>query len=150
MHYLPRMIGIAAALCASTAALADDSGWRISEVDGQVSVIRDETAIYGEEGLALQVDDIIKASEAGRAVLVRGEEFYVVAPGARARIKLPEKGGRIAQVLDYLGELLTSDPQPTGRRSAQVATVVKGYGETDKENAALASADARMSLSGDE
>jgi hypothetical protein len=148
MRNLLKIVGVGAGLMASTAGLAQDSGWRISEVDGQVSVVRDESAIYGEEGLALQLDDVVRTSEAGRAVLVRGKEFYIVAPGAQVRIKRPEKAGMVAQVLDYLGDLLVSDPQPTTRRAAQVGTVVKGYGNNGQTNDA--SADARMSLTDEE
>jgi hypothetical protein len=150
MRYLPSILLVPAALFAGTAALAQDSGWRISEVDGQVSVIRDDTPIYGEEGLTLHVDDIVTTSEAGRAVLVRDTEFFVVAPGRRVRIKLPEKGSRFAQILDYLGDMLVSDPEPTGRRATQVATVVKGYGNSDNGNDVLASVDAKMSMTDDE
>jgi hypothetical protein len=150
MRNLLKIVGVGAGLMASTAALAQDSGWRISEADGQVSVVRDETAIYGEEGLALQLDDVVRTSEAGRAVLVRGKEFYIVAPGAQVRIKRPEKAGMVAQVLDYLGDLLVSDPQPATRRAAQVGTVVKGYGNNGQTNDVLAAADAKMSLTGEE
>lgn len=150
MLNLLRIVGVGAGLMASTAALAQDSGWRISEVDGQVSVVRDETAIYGEEGLALQLDDIVRTSEAGRAVLVRGKEFHIVPPGARVRIKRPEKVGMVAQILDYLGDMLVSEPQPATRRSAQLATVVKGYGNLGQTNEVLAAADAQMSMTGDE
>jgi hypothetical protein len=150
MRNVLKIVGVGASLVASTAALAQDSGWRISEVDGQVSVVRDESAIYGEEGLALQLDDVVRTSEAGRAVLVRGKEFYIVAPGAQVRIKRPEKAGMVAQVLDYLGDLLVSDPQPTTRRTAQVGTVVKGYGNNGQTNDALAAADPKMSMTGEE
>jgi hypothetical protein len=150
MRNLLKIVGVGAGLMASTAGLAQDSGWRISEVDGQVSVVRDESAIYGEEGLALQLDDVVRTSEAGRAVLVRGKEFYIVAPGAQVRIKRPEKTGMVAQVLDYLGDLLVSDPQPATRRAAQVGTVVKGYGNNGQTNDVLAAADARMSLTDEE
>lgn len=150
MANLPKLVCVLAALVSSTAAFAQDSGWRISETDGQVSVIRDNEAIYGEEGTPLQIGDVVRTSEAGRAVLVRGKEFVVVSPKAQVRIKPVAKGGTVSQMLEYLGDLLTTDSGPTSSKGRTVALVVKGYGSGSESNEVLAAADAKSSLSPEE
>lgn len=141
MANLPKMICVFVALVSSTAAIAQDSGWRISEADGQVSVIRDNEAIYGEEGTPLQIGDVVRTSEAGRAVLVRGKEFVVVSPKAQVRIKRVEKGGVVDQALEYLSDLLTTGSQPTASKARTMALVVKGYGSSSGSTQSLVATD---------
>ncbi len=143
MASLPKMICVFAALASSTAAFGQDSGWSISEADGQVSVIRDNEAIYGEEGTQLQIGDVVRTSEAGRAVLVRGKDFVVVSPKAQVRIKPVPKSGVVDQALEFLGDLFTSDSQPTASKARTVALVVKGYGANAGNTQSLAAADAK-------
>lgn len=150
MAKLPKLICVFAAFSLSTAAFAQDSGWRISETDGQVSVIRDNEAIYGEEGTQLQIGDVVRTSEAGRAVLVRGKEFVVVSPKAQVRIKPVEKGGMVDQMLEYLGDLLTTDSGLTSSKARTVALVVKGYGGSSGNTQSLAAADAKSDPSPEE
>ena len=150
MANLPKLVCVLAALASSTAALAQDSGWRISEADGQVSVIRDNEAIYGEEGTPLQIGDVVRTSEAGRAVLVRGKDFVVVSPKAQVRIKPVPKSGVVDQALEYLGDLFTTDRQSTASKARTVALVVKGYGSESNSTDVLAAADAKSSLAPEE
>lgn len=146
---VPKMACVLAAFASSTAVLAEDSGWKISETDGQVSIIRDSEAIYGAEGTPLQIGDVVKTSEAGRAVLVRGKDFVVVSPKAQVRIKRPEKPGMVDQMLEYLGDMLLTGSEPTSGRRA-VATVVKGYGNSNENHDVLAAIDAKSGLKKDE
>lgn len=146
----PKMICVLAALACSTAAFGQDSGWRISEADGQVSVIRDNEAIYGEEARPLQIGDVVRTSEAGRAVLVWGKEFVVVSPKAQVRIKRVEKGGVVDHALEYLGDLLTIGSQPTASKARTVALVVKGYGSSSGSTQSLAASDAKSDPSPEE
>ncbi len=150
MNSLPKMIGVVVALISSTAALAEDSGWRISETDGQVSVIRNSEAIYGEEGTQLLVGDVISTSEAGRAVLVRGKEFAVVSPKAQVRIKRAEKGALVDQMFEFLGDLLTTGDEPAAGNRRMSALVVKGYRDSSNTNGILAAIDAKSGLAPDE
>jgi len=150
MAKLPKLVCVLAALASSTAAFAQDSGWRISETDGQVSVIRDNEAIYGEEGTPLQIGDVVRTSEAGRAVLVRGKDFVVVSPKAQVRIKPVPKSGVVDQALEYLGDLFTTDSQSTASKARTVALVVKGYGSESNSTDVLAAADAKSSLTPEE
>lgn len=150
MNSLPKLIGVVAALVSSTAALAEDSGWRISETDGQVSVIRNSEAIYGEEGTQLLIGDVISTSEAGRAVLVRGKEFAVVSPKAQVRIKRAEKGALVDQMFEFLGDLLTTGDEPAPGNRRMSALVVKGYRDSSNTNGILAAIDAKSGLAPDE
>ena len=150
MAKLAKMICVAALLGSSTAVLAEDSGWSISQTDGQVSVIRDSEAIYGDEGTPLQIGDIVRTSEAGRAVLVRGKEFVVVAPRAQVRIKRPEKAGMVDQMLEFLGDMLLPDSEPASTGRPASAMVVKGFGNNSGNTDVLAAIDAKSALKDDE
>ncbi|MEP2736262.1 MAG: hypothetical protein ABJP34_08175 [Erythrobacter sp.] len=131
MIKLYKNLCVLAALFMSSAAIAGDSGWVISEVNGQVSVIRDSKAIYGAQGTRLEVGDVVKTSGGARAVLARGEKFFVVAPKSRVRIKPVQKQGKIAQMFEYLGDQLMGG---NSRGDKQVlAAVVKGYGDKPEE-----------------
>ncbi|MEL7447313.1 MAG: hypothetical protein AAGK02_16165 [Pseudomonadota bacterium] len=126
MTNLSRIVCMLAALFASSAAIASDTGWTISESDGQVSVARDDKAIYGAKGTRLLVGDEIRTSKAARAVLVRGDEFFVVSPNARVRIVKAKEDGTAAQVFEFLGSMLATDKQHSDFKRPMQAAVVKG------------------------
>ncbi|MEM7665531.1 MAG: hypothetical protein AAF250_06710 [Pseudomonadota bacterium] len=135
MIKLARNIGMAAALLSSSAALAQESGWTISDADGQISVIRDDKAIYGAKGTQLQVGDVVRTSRAGQAILMRGDEFVIVSANEQVRIVETEEAGAVDQVLQFLGTMLSSKNQPAKSKRPPMAAVVKGYGSalTDGE-----------------
>ncbi|MCK0129587.1 hypothetical protein [Erythrobacter sp. F6033] len=145
MIKLSKNVCIAVALISSSAALAEDSGWKISETDGQVSVYRDGKAIYGAAGTQLQIDDVVRTSKAGRAVLVRGQEFVPVSPNAQVRISRVEKSN-VTKVFEFFGDLVSPGKKRASSNQPMLATVVKGYGSEKKENSVLAKADAKMGL----
>ena len=140
MLKLSKAIILGAALSSSTIALAENSGWSISEADGQVSVIRGERSIYGAEGTQLQVGDVVRTSKAANAVLVRGSDFHVVSANSRVRIIETQEQGMISQALQFLGDML--HPGEVQRRANQpmLAAVVKGFGD-DAEPRSLTGSD---------
>ena len=128
MIRLARSIGIAAALLTSSAALASDSGWIISEADGQVSVNRADKAVYGAKGTKLQVGDVIRTSKAARAVLVRGDEFYIVTPNKQVRIAKVEEDSTATKIMNFVGNMLSSNSEHSKLNRPLDAAVVKGMG----------------------
>ncbi len=133
MIKLSKHLCICAALFSSSAAFASDSGWMISETDGQVSITRDAKALYAAKGTRLEIGDVVSTSEGGRAVLVRGDEFYIVSPKAQVRIKKAEEQGVAAQVFQYIGEKVLGMERKAkgtpGTKEPVLAAVVKGYGD---------------------
>jgi len=126
MIQISKAVCVAAAFCMGSAALAENSGWSISEADGQVSVIRGDKSLYGARGTALQVGDVVKTSGAANAVLVRGEDFVVVESGKAVRIKPAEEQGVVGQMVEFVSGLLSpSDDHSKLNRPLQAA-VVKG------------------------
>lgn len=128
MIRLSKNVCIAIALVTSSAALASDSGWIISEADGQVSVNRNDKAVYGAKGTKLQVGDVIRTSKAARAVLVNGEEFYIVSPNKQVRIVKVEEESTTTKVLKFVGSMLSSNSQHSKLNRPLEAAVVKGMG----------------------
>ncbi|WP_298464889.1 hypothetical protein [uncultured Erythrobacter sp.] len=128
MNTWSRNICVAVALCSSSAALASDSGWTISEADGQVSIMRDDKAVYGAKGTRLQVGDVIRTKKAARAVLVRGDDFYIVAPNKQVRIIKVEEDSTATKVMNFVGNMLSSNTQHSSLKRPMEAAVVKGMG----------------------
>lgn len=113
-------------LVSGSAAFAEDSGWVISEADGQVSIARGDKAVYGATGTALEVGDVVSTSKAARAVLARGDEFVILAPNKKVRIARKQEPGALAQVMDFVGGIFSSNSQKTRFDSSTSAAVVKG------------------------
>ncbi len=128
MIKLVRNIGIAAALLTGTAAIASDSSWSISEANGQVSVMRDDKAIYGAKGTELEVGDVIRTSKGARAVLVRGDEFHIVSPNAQVRIVKVQEDSTATKILKFVGNMLSSNTKHSTLSRPPEAAVVKGMG----------------------
>jgi len=126
MIRISKALCVAAAFCMGSAALAENSGWSISEADGQVSVIRGDRSLYGAEGTQLQVGDMVKTSGAANAVLVRGEDFVVVASGKTVRIKPAESQGALGQMVEFVSGLLGPSEDKSKLSRPMQAAVVKG------------------------
>lgn len=132
MIKLLRHTAIAIALSTSSIAMAENSGWTLSQTDGQISVIRDGKALYGAEGTQLKIGDIVKASKAARAILVRGNNTAILSPNGQIRITKPQTKGAVAQALEFIGDLVSSDTKKSNFNRPTHAAVVKGFGdETD-------------------
>lgn len=131
MMKFARNIVLVVMLSTSSIAMAQESGWRISEADGQISVIRDGKALYGAEGTALQIGDVVQASKGGRAVLVRGDDVAILSPNGQIRIVKQAKKGAVAHAMDFIEDLFETKDEDTRYRPVQAA-VVKGYDKTSQ------------------
>jgi len=104
-----------------------DTGWAISDADGQVSVIRDGKSIYGAKGTRLEIGDLVRTSKAARAVLMRGKEFVVVPPGEQVRIAKAEDAGTVGQFIEFMGKMLTSNGTQSALKRPIGVAVIKGF-----------------------
>lgn len=123
---ISKAVCIAAAFCMGSAALAENSGWSISEADGQVSVIRGDKSLYGAKGTQLQVGDLVKTSSSANAVLVRGDDFVVVESGKTVRIKPAQERGMVNQMVEFVSGLLGPSEDHSKLNRPMQAAVVKG------------------------
>ncbi|MEO1221597.1 MAG: hypothetical protein AAFY42_09665 [Pseudomonadota bacterium] len=121
-----KAVCVAAAFCMGSAALAENSGWSISEADGQVSVIRGDKSLYGARGTELQVGDVVKTSGSANAVLVRGDDFVLVESGKAVRIKPAEEQGVVGQMVEFVTGLLGPREDKSRLNRPLQAAVVKG------------------------
>ena len=87
-----RILAVLAASC-STAALAGPQGWTISEASGSVQVSRGGLTTVAARGGAIAAGDTVTTGKGGRAVLVRGTEFMMVAPNSRLRLPAAAETG---------------------------------------------------------
>jgi len=122
--------GLAFALLASTSALAQTAGWRVSESTGSVQVLSQGLSKAATGGSALALGDTISTGRDGRAVLVRGQEFMIVAPNSRVRIVAPEKPESVTQIFEEIGNVVFKINKKStphfGVQTPYLAAVVKG------------------------
>ncbi len=104
MTFATRILTLGALLCAGTAH-AGTPGWTVSESSGAVTVTRPGYSAVVVRGGAVNAGDIVSTGKNGRAVLVRGEEYLVVSPGARITIADP-KPGAMTQIIQSFGNTL--------------------------------------------
>ncbi len=113
-------------------ALAGSGGdWTIAELSGRVEILRSGAqpiALTG--GDSLRPGDVIATGPDSRAVLVRGSESIVVAPGSRMGLPATNDSGFGTLILQQLGTLLFKvDKQPQQHfevKTPYLAAVVKG------------------------
>ncbi|WP_200858622.1 FecR family protein, partial [Pacificimonas flava] len=126
-----RLFGFLAVLLSWSASALAAPDWQITEVTGDVIVARGS----GEQqptqrGTLLKPGDMLRTGPGGRAVVTRGEEYVIVAPGSQLR--LPEAGNprSFGQILQDLGTALFKiEKKATPHfevRTPYLAAVVKG------------------------
>jgi FecR protein len=87
-------------------AKAAPQSWRVSERSGPVTILHsgiNKVAVQGAEAAA---GDVVATGANGRAVLVRGEDYLVVAPSSRLRIATPSQKNSLLQVLQDSGNVV--------------------------------------------
>ncbi len=117
-------------LLASAAAYAGAPGWSLSETSGQVTVASTGLVKAAVRGGGVSAGDIVSTGRTGRAVLVRGEEYLVVAPNSRIRVADPAKTGGMTQIIEQFGNVIFKIKKMTMPHFAVetpfLAAVVKG------------------------
>jgi FecR protein len=118
------------ALLSTTPAWAATPGWSVSERSGSVSVLHNGIGHIAIKDSFISTGDIIATGVNGRAVLVRGEEFLVIAPNSRLRIADPEQTGGLVQIMQDAGNVIFRIKRMTMQHFAvktpYLAAVVKG------------------------
>jgi len=94
------------ALWLSGSALAGVPSWTMSEASGQVTVASSGLVRVGSRGATLSAGDVITTGAKGRAVIVRGQEYLVVAPNSRIRVADPAKSGSMTQIIEQIGNVV--------------------------------------------
>lgn len=106
MHMRKTFTGLLAAALfasASSAALAQGLGWRVSETAGPVTVRSAGQARPAARGAALQPGDTLEAGPGGRAVLVSQRDFVTVSANSRITVPSAEKATGFVKILQDWG-----------------------------------------------
>jgi FecR protein len=115
---------------ASAASAAPPDGWKISEKSGTVTVLHSGVSKIALQGNAITMGDVVNTGANGRAVLVRGQEYLVIAPNSRLRIADPAPSGGMIQILQDVGNVIFKIKRKSTPHFAvqtpYLAAVVKG------------------------
>ncbi|MFZ4748124.1 MAG: FecR domain-containing protein [Sphingomonas sp.] len=103
---LLKTASVLSALWFSGSALAGVPSWTMSESSGQVTVASSGLVRVASRGATLSVGDVITTGAKGRAVIVRGQEYLVVAPNSRIRVADPAKSGGMTQIIEQIGNVV--------------------------------------------
>ena len=126
----------------SGSAFAGTPAWTFSESAGQVFVLSPGVSRAAHRNDALKVGDVVVTGPNGRAIVVRGQEYLVVAPNSRFRIADPAKTGGLTQIVEQAGNIVYRIKKMTTPHFAvqtpYLAAVVKGttFSVTVNENGA--------------
>jgi hypothetical protein len=104
--------------------------WTVSEASGGVTVLHAGLARAALRGGRLAAGDTISTGPNARAVIVRGEEYAVIAPSSRLQIADPTTGGTLTQIVARVGNAVFSIKKMAtphfGVATPYLAAVVKG------------------------
>jgi FecR protein len=130
-----RAAAILIGLFSTSAAYAGSPGWTISESSGSVSILKSGVGAVSFSRVAAKggkvgEGDIIATGASGRAVIVRGEEYVIVAPGSRLRIVDTAEENTLTQFFQSVGNSIFKIKKKTtphfGVQTPYLAAVVKG------------------------
>ena len=93
-------------LLMATSALGGVPSWTLSEASGPVTVASSGMVRVGNRGATLSAGDAVATGAKGRAVIVRGQEYLVIAPNSRLRVADPAKHGGVTQIVEQLGNVV--------------------------------------------
>jgi hypothetical protein len=117
-------------LMAGTSALAADSGWRLSEVSGDVRVVANGSAHAAVRGALVEAGALVAAGPRGKAVLVRDKDVVTLTANSRIRLIPPAEQKGFFQIIAEFGTSLFSIEHKAnphfGVRTPYLAAVVKG------------------------
>ena len=100
-------------LLSGTIAHAQEGPWRVSEVNGTVTIIGDDGRQSARSGTVLEAGDTVQTAARSSAVLVRGQEFVTVRQSSRIRIPEAQRERSIVQIIqDYGSALFNIGRQP--------------------------------------
>ncbi|AUW57076.1 hypothetical protein C1T17_02240 [Sphingobium sp. SCG-1] len=100
-----RIFGLLGVTCSSVA-LAGTPGWKISETSGPVQVSHNGMVRVATRSAAVEAGDTVTTGRGGRAVLVRGSEFVMVAPASQLRLPADDQATGFTRVLQDFGSVV--------------------------------------------
>ncbi len=123
-------LALSAALLSTIPAWAASPSWTVSERSGPVTILQGGVSRIAIQDSELRSGDVVTTGQSGRAILVRGEEFMVIAPNSRLRIADPAASGGLVQVFEEAGNVIYRIKRMTMKHFAvktpYLAAVVKG------------------------
>src|SRR3546814_9337413 len=128
MHWIKfSLVGVAAI---AAPAFASPIQWTISEASSGVTISHQGSSKPAVRGEKVQTGDKVITGPNARAVLVRGEEYAIVAPNTRLEIADPAKSGGLWQIVESSGNIVFSIKKKLtphfGVQTPYLAAVVKG------------------------
>lgn len=100
-----RILALLVASC-STAAIGKEPMWTISETSGTVRVSHAGIMRIATRGSAITPGDVVTTGPGGRAVLVRGSEFMMVASASQLRLPVEEQATGFTRVIEDFGNVV--------------------------------------------
>ena len=100
-----RLIALLIAGC-SSAAIAGEPGWTVSETSGPVQIGHAGISKVATRGLGVAEGDTVSTGPGGRAVLVRGTEYMMVAGNSRLRLPAEQKASGFTQMAQDFGNVV--------------------------------------------
>ena len=104
--------------------------WSMTEASGPVQVLRQGVAKIATRGTVLGAGDVVKTGAGGRAVIARGEEYLMVAPGSQVRVPQVEQPGALTRFIEDFGNVVFMIKKKAAPHFAvqtpYLAAVVKG------------------------
>ncbi len=113
-----------------SAAYAQTGVWKVTESQGNVSIIHQGAAKIAVKGAALSAGDSIKTGANGRAVITRGEQYVVVSRNSHIKVAPQKTKSLLTQFVQYFGNALFKVDKRKDQHFAvetpYMAAVVKG------------------------
>ena len=113
-----------------SAAYAQTGVWKVTESQGNVSIIHQGAAKIAVKGAALSAGDSIKTGANGRAVITRGEQYVVVSRNSHIKVAPQKTKNLLTQFVQYFGNALFKVDKRKDQHFAvetpYMAAVVKG------------------------
>ena len=102
-----RFFGALLIVCASPAMAKDAAAWVVTQKSGDVRVIRDGVQPASVQvRSALSAGDVVATGTNGRAMLTRGDDYVVVAPGSRLLLPKEDKKSGFTRLVQQVGTML--------------------------------------------
>jgi hypothetical protein len=100
-----RLLSVLAVSCSSIG-MAEVPRWTVSETSGPVQIAHSGITKIAARGLSVGAGDTISTGVGGRAVLVRGTEYMMVASGSRLRLPPEVQATGFTQVVEEFGNVV--------------------------------------------
>ena len=114
----------------SAPAIAEEVGWTVSEASPGVTILHAGRSLVAQRNGRVVAGDVVITASNSRAVLVRGEEYAMVAPNSRLQIAQTTGPDGFTQLLERFGNAIFSVRKGTkphfSVQTPYLAAVVKG------------------------